>query len=83
MRKLTVTTALSLVALLAASPALAQTAATAAMKTSDGKDAGTVTVTEAPHGVLLKLELKGLTPGWHAVHFHEKGDCSEIGRAHV
>ncbi|WP_168073258.1 superoxide dismutase family protein [Caulobacter sp. SSI4214] len=76
MRKLTVTTALSLVALLAASPALAQTAATAAMKTSDGKDAGTVTVTEAPHGVLLKLELKGLTPGWHAVHFHEKGDCS-------
>jgi Cu-Zn family superoxide dismutase len=76
MRKLTVTTALSLLALIAASPALAQTTAAAAMKTSDGKDAGMVTVTEAPHGVLLKLELKGLTPGWHAVHFHEKGDCA-------
>lgn len=62
-------------ALLAASPALAQTTATAVIKTGDGKDAGVVTATEAPHGVLLKLELKSLTPGWHAIHFHEKGDC--------
>lgn len=75
MRSLPTMTALSLAALLAAGPALAQTAATAAMKAGDGKDAGVVTVTEAPHGVLLKLELKGLTQGWHAVHFHEKGDC--------
>jgi len=60
-------------------PALAQVAgvqtATAALKAGDGKDLGTATLTEAPHGVLLHLELKGLTPGWHGLHFHEKGDC--------
>ena len=38
--------------------------------------AGKATVTEGPKGVLLKLEVSGLTPGWHGVHFHEKGDCS-------
>jgi superoxide dismutase, Cu-Zn family len=64
-----------LAGLIAASPALAQTSATAVVKTGDGKDAGVVTLTEAPHGVLLKVELKSLTPGWHAIHFHEKGDC--------
>lgn len=68
-------TGAALASLLAAAPALAATTATAQMKGGDGKDMGVVTVTEAPHGVVLKLELKGLTPGWHAAHFHEKGDC--------
>ncbi len=76
MSKLSVATMLSLAALVAASPALAQTTATAPIKGADGKDMGMATLTEAPHGVLVKLELKGLTPGWHAVHFHEKGDCA-------
>lgn len=75
MRSLPIATAFALAASIAAAPALAQTTATAPVKAGDGKDAGVVTITEAPHGVLLKLELKSLTPGWHAVHFHEKGDC--------
>jgi Cu-Zn family superoxide dismutase len=49
--------------------------ATAPIKAGDGKDLGVATLTEAPHGVLMKVELKGLTPGWHGLHFHEKGDC--------
>jgi Cu-Zn family superoxide dismutase len=49
--------------------------ATAQVKAADGKALGTATLTEAPHGVLLRFELKGLTPGWHGLHFHEKGDC--------
>ena len=49
--------------------------AIAAVKAGDGRDAGTITLTDAPHGVLLRVELKGLTPGWHGAHFHEKGDC--------
>ena len=31
---------------------------------------GSVTLTEAPHGVLVRIEASGLIPGWHAVHFH-------------
>ena len=50
-------------------------AATADLKGADGKSIGTATLTEAPHGVLLRIEAKGLTPGWHGLHFHEKGDC--------
>lgn len=38
---------------------------------------GTVTVTPVPKGVLLRVEAKGLPPGWHGMHFHEKGDCSD------
>ncbi|PHY20508.1 superoxide dismutase family protein [Caulobacter sp. BP25] len=75
MRSLTLATTLGLAALISAAPALAQTSAIAQVKGGDGKDMGVVTVAEAPRGALLKLELKGLTPGWHAVHFHEKGDC--------
>jgi superoxide dismutase, Cu-Zn family len=75
MRSLTLATTLGFAALITAAPALAQTAATAQVKGGDGKDMGVIALTEAPRGVLLKLELKGLTPGWHAVHFHEKGDC--------
>jgi Cu-Zn family superoxide dismutase len=63
-------------ALLAATQAgAAATSATAELKGADGKTIGTATLTEAPHGVLLRVEAKGLTPGWHGLHFHEKGDC--------
>ena len=42
-----------------------------------GAPRGTITVTGAPKGVILRIEASGLTPGWHGVHFHEKGDCSD------
>ena len=38
---------------------------------------GTATLREGPHGVVVDLELAGATPGWHGVHFHEKGACSD------
>ena len=38
--------------------------------------AGRANITEAPGGVLLVVEVQGLTPGWHGMHLHEKGDCS-------
>jgi Cu-Zn family superoxide dismutase len=55
-------------------PALA---ASGDLKGPDGASHGTVTVTAAPKGVLLRIEAKGLKPGWHGVHFHEKGACSD------
>jgi len=40
-----------------------------------GKDAGTVDLTQTPHGVLLKLSLKGIPAGEHAFHVHAVGKC--------
>lgn len=61
---------------LTASAALADPV-TVELKTGAGASAGKVTLTEAPKGVLLKVEAKGLAPGWHGLHFHEKADCSK------
>ena len=47
------------------------------LKNSAGASIGSATLAEGPTGVLLKLEVKGLTPGWHGLHFHEKADCSK------
>ncbi|WP_200935114.1 MULTISPECIES: superoxide dismutase family protein [unclassified Sphingomonas] len=34
-------------------------------------------LTDAPGGVIVRVEAHGLTPGWHGIHFHEKADCSD------
>ncbi len=47
------------------------------LKNSAGASVGSATVSEAPNGVLLHIEAKGLPPGWHGLHFHETGDCSK------
>jgi Cu-Zn family superoxide dismutase len=58
-------------------PAFAAPASiTVQLKGSKGEDLGTAVLTEGPKGVLLKVDAKGLAPGWHGLHFHEKGDCS-------
>lgn len=49
----------------------------AALKNGAGAMIGQVTLTDGPRGVLVRVEASGLTPGWHGVHFHEKGDCSD------
>jgi Cu-Zn family superoxide dismutase len=37
---------------------------------------GTASFTEQAGGVLVEVKVSGAPPGWHAVHVHEKGDCS-------
>lgn len=49
--------------------------ATATVKNAKGKKVGTVTLTEAPNGVMVKGELSHLSPGPHAIHIHEVGKC--------
>jgi Cu-Zn family superoxide dismutase len=49
----------------------------AELKNNEGKAIGQVTLTEAPKGVVMRVETKGLAPGWHGLHFHEKADCSK------
>jgi len=69
---------LALAAALAASTALAQPASVKVeLKNAAGAAAGAATLTEAPKGVLIRVEARGLTPGWHGLHFHETGDCSK------
>jgi Cu-Zn family superoxide dismutase len=60
-----------------AAPVQAQDTAAAAFKNAQGQAIGTARLTAAPKGVLLRIEVKGLTPGWHGLHFHEKADCSK------
>lgn len=69
---------------LAAALAFAATAAvadpsstTVELKNNAGETIGKAVLTEAPKGVLMRVEAKGLTPGWHGLHFHEKADCSK------
>ena len=52
----------------------AQTAK-ASLKDASGKDVGQVQLVQTPHGVLLKLAVRGLPPGQHAFHVHAVGKC--------
>lgn len=40
-----------------------------------GDSLGTITLTEKSNGVMLSLDLKGLTPGVHGIHIHETKKC--------
>jgi Cu-Zn family superoxide dismutase len=43
----------------------------------DSKVSGTVTFTWQKSFVHIEADLQGLTPGLHAIHIDEKGDCSD------
>jgi superoxide dismutase, Cu-Zn family len=49
--------------------------ATAELKDKDGKPVGIATFRESAGGVTVDLNVKGLTPGLHAVHVHAVGKC--------
>lgn len=44
-----------------------------------GKAVGTVVLTEAPRGLLIKVDISGLTPGWHGMHVHSVATCADAG----
>lgn len=47
----------------------------AALHDRDGNKVGGAILIDAPHGVLIVAELKGLPAGDHAFHIHETGKC--------
>jgi Cu-Zn family superoxide dismutase len=46
------------------------------LKNGKGETIGTASVTALAKGVKLDVDVHGLTPGQHAIHFHENGACT-------
>ena len=55
--------------------------ARATMVGPDGDEIGNANFIEGPNGVLIRITLNegALTPGWHGLHLHGTGDCSDTG----
>lgn len=62
------------------SPALDLPTRTAWIVDRQGAAIGQAHFTEAPTGVLIRLEFSpgALEPGWHGLHLHARGDCSDF-----
>ncbi len=46
-----------------------------------GATIGQLNLLGGPNGNLIEVVIEpgGLTPGWHGLHLHQEGDCSDLG----
>jgi len=47
----------------------------------DGDTIGNINLIEGPNGILIEVSIDegSLSEGWHAIHLHQTGDCSDTG----
>ena len=57
------------------------TQASATIIGSRGTQIGKAKLTGGPNGILMRVDVTAgsLSPGWHGIHFHQIGDCSDVG----
>ncbi|WP_132255120.1 superoxide dismutase family protein [Methylobacterium segetis] len=60
------------------------------IKNNKGEPIGTIQLRDGSNSLVVRVSIKanGLPPGWHGIHFHAVGDCSdtekfEKSKAHV
>ena len=73
-----------------AAPAAAPETFNGEIKNNKGEPIGTLTIRDGANALVMRLAIKagGLPPGWHGIHFHAVGDCSDTdkfmnSKAHV
>ena len=55
--------------------------ATGDLMGGEGNTIGNINLVEGPNGILIEVNIDegSLTEGWHAIHLHQTGDCSDTG----
>ncbi len=48
---------------------------TVEIKNAQDQNVGTAILSEAPHGVKIKIDIKNFPPGQHSIHIHQTAKC--------
>ncbi|HEX8166270.1 MAG TPA: superoxide dismutase family protein [Beijerinckiaceae bacterium] len=65
-----------------AAPAAAIQTYEAPITGAKGDQIGKIAIRSSENATVVRITINagGLTPGWHGVHFHSVGDCSDVGQ---